>query len=160
MVPEQESNVSEGSGETTQTARPFKRPRRAGRGRRGRGRRPPSSRAEPAPQQPSDLPKSEFSEPQPTQSPVSYEATSYSKEPERLQETPVASAPPRSLEQAILEVNHIIENLRETLDEMEEVLETLEFAERQKDADEREIESLRRSLRHLHRPRDEQRKQD
>jgi hypothetical protein len=37
---------------------------------------------------------------------------------------------------------------------MEEVLETLELAERQKDADEREIESLRRSLRQIHRPRE------
>ncbi len=36
---------------------------------------------------------------------------------------------------------------------MEEVLETLELAERQQDADEREIESLRRALRPLQRPR-------
>jgi hypothetical protein len=52
-------------------------------------------------------------------------------------------------------VNGIIEVLRESLEEMEEVLETLELAERQKDADEREIETLRRSLRQLQpRPRD------
>jgi hypothetical protein len=38
---------------------------------------------------------------------------------------------------------------------MEEVLETLELAERQKTADEREIESLRRALGHLRRPRNE-----
>jgi hypothetical protein len=37
---------------------------------------------------------------------------------------------------------------------MEEVLETLELAERQKDADEYEIESLRRALRQFHRPRE------
>jgi hypothetical protein len=37
---------------------------------------------------------------------------------------------------------------------MEEVLETLELAERQKDADENEIESLRRALRQFHRPRE------
>jgi hypothetical protein len=37
---------------------------------------------------------------------------------------------------------------------MEEVLETLELAERQKNADEQEIESLRRGLRQLHRPRE------
>jgi hypothetical protein len=36
---------------------------------------------------------------------------------------------------------------------MEEVLETVELAERQKRADEHEIETLRRSLRQLHRPR-------
>jgi hypothetical protein len=37
---------------------------------------------------------------------------------------------------------------------MEEVLETLELAERQQDADEQEIESLRRALKQLHRPRE------
>jgi hypothetical protein len=37
---------------------------------------------------------------------------------------------------------------------MEEVLETLELAERQKIADEQEIETLRRGLRQLHRPRE------
>ena len=35
---------------------------------------------------------------------------------------------------------------------MEAVLETLELAERQKNADEQEIETLRRGLRQLHRP--------
>jgi hypothetical protein len=34
------------------------------------------------------------------------------------------------------------------------VLETLEFAERQKTADEQEIESLRRMLKQMHRPRE------
>jgi polyhydroxyalkanoate synthesis regulator phasin len=51
-------------------------------------------------------------------------------------------------------VNQIIETLRESLDDMEEVLETLELAERQKNADEQEIEQLRRSLRPLQHPRD------
>jgi hypothetical protein len=37
---------------------------------------------------------------------------------------------------------------------MEQVLETLELAERQKNADEQEIETLRRGLRQLHRPRE------
>jgi hypothetical protein len=37
---------------------------------------------------------------------------------------------------------------------MEEVLEMLELFERQKNADEREIESLRRALRQIHRPRE------
>ena len=52
----------------------------------------------------------------------------------------------------------MIDTLRETLDEMEEVLETLELAERQKDGDEREIESLRQALRNLQRPREGQRR--
>jgi len=62
--------------------------------------------------------------------------------------TPSTPAVSRAIEQ----VNEVIEELRRALDEMEEVLETLEFAERQKIDDEREIESLQRSLRRLHRP--------
>ena len=61
---------------------------------------------------------------------------------------------PMAIHQAIEEVNQIIETLRSTLDDMEAVLETLELAERQKTADEQEIETLRRGLRHLHRPRE------
>ncbi len=59
-----------------------------------------------------------------------------------------------AVRQAIEEVTHIIETLRRTLDDMDEVLETLELAERQKTADEQEIETLRRGLRQLHRPRE------
>ncbi len=56
---------------------------------------------------------------------------------------------------AIDQVNSIIEELKHALDEMEEVLETLELAERQKIDDEREIQSLQRALRQLHqRPRE------
>jgi predicted RNase H-like nuclease (RuvC/YqgF family) len=55
---------------------------------------------------------------------------------------------------AIEEVNRIIATLKDTLEDMEEVLETIEVAERQKTADEHEIESLRRALGRLHRPRD------
>ena len=63
-------------------------------------------------------------------------------------------AQPMAVQEAIEEVNHIIEMLRASLDEMEAVLETLELAERQKIADEQEIETLRRGLRQLHRPRE------
>jgi prefoldin subunit 5 len=59
-----------------------------------------------------------------------------------------------AIQQAIEEVNQVIETLRGTLEDMEAVLETLELAERQKTTDEQEIENLRRGLRHLHRPRD------
>ncbi|HVM47554.1 MAG TPA: hypothetical protein VMU04_05970 [Candidatus Acidoferrum sp.] len=58
-----------------------------------------------------------------------------------------------AVQQAIEEVSRIIETLRGTLEDMELVLETLELAERQKNADEHEIETLRRGLRHLHGPR-------
>jgi predicted RNase H-like nuclease (RuvC/YqgF family) len=63
-------------------------------------------------------------------------------------------AKPMAVQEAIEEVNHIIETLRASLNDMEEVLETLELAERQKIADEQEIETLRRGLRQLHRPSD------
>ena len=51
-------------------------------------------------------------------------------------------------------MNRIIESLRESLDDMEAVLETLELAERQKNADEYEMDSLRRALNRLQRHRD------
>jgi hypothetical protein len=67
---------------------------------------------------------------------------------------PASSIPQGAVQRAIEEVNEIIETLRGTLNDMEEVLETLELAERQKMADEQEIETLRRGLRQLHRPRE------
>ena len=73
--------------------------------------------------------------------------------PQGMQELSRTGSPPK-LQQAIEEVNQIIQTLRETLDDMEEVLETLELAERQKNADEQELETLRRGLRQLHRPRE------
>jgi hypothetical protein len=59
-----------------------------------------------------------------------------------------------SIQQAIEQVNRIVQSLKEASDEMEGVLEMLELFERQGDADEREIESLRRALRQFQRPRD------
>lgn len=67
------------------------------------------------------------------------------------------SQPSRSepaLRTAIDEVNKVIETLRESLEDMEEVLETLELVERQQTADDQEVETLRRQLRMLRRPRD------
>ena len=58
------------------------------------------------------------------------------------------------MQKAIDEVNEIMTSLRESLDQMDEVLEMLEQFERQGDADEREIESLRRALRQMPRPRE------
>ena len=65
-----------------------------------------------------------------------------------------ARQPGSAIHEAIQDVEQIITDLRETLEEMEEVLETLEQAEREKTADEREIEQLRRTLKGLHRGRD------
>lgn len=64
-------------------------------------------------------------------------------------ETPQGSA----ISQAINEVMQILDSLRRVVEQMEEVLELVELAERQKLADEQEIESLRRALRQLQRPR-------
>jgi predicted RNase H-like nuclease (RuvC/YqgF family) len=57
-----------------------------------------------------------------------------------------------AISQAIDEVAQIIEALKRALDQMEDVLELAELAERQKTGDEQEIESLRRALRQLQRP--------
>jgi hypothetical protein len=57
--------------------------------------------------------------------------------------------------QAVAHANEIVQSLQQALDQMEEVLELVELADRQKIADEREIESLRRSLRQIQRPRRE-----
>jgi hypothetical protein len=96
------------------------------------------------------------------------EADQTSEAPPAVAETPEpvqehAPAPPRepgqraapaTVEKAIEEVSEVCEALRTSLDEMEEVLEMLELFERQKNADEREIESLRRAVRQINRPRD------
>ncbi len=71
---------------------------------------------------------------------------------ERKTETPSSA-----ISQAIEEVTQIVESLKQTLDQMEEVLELVELAERQKLADEREIESLRHALHRIHQPRGGQR---
>ena len=68
---------------------------------------------------------------------------------------PKAEPPASAIGQAIEEVTQIVEALKQTLDQMEEVLELVELAERQKLADEREIESLRQALRRIHQPRGE-----
>jgi len=66
---------------------------------------------------------------------------------------PESAAPGSAIRQAVDEVMRIVDSLRHALDQMEEVLELVELAERQKVSDEREIESLRRALRQLQRPR-------
>ena len=66
-----------------------------------------------------------------------------------------------AISQAVNEVMAIVESLKQALERMEEVLELVEQAERQKLADEHEIDSLRRLLRQLQHPpggRDDRRK--
>ncbi|MCW5555212.1 MAG: hypothetical protein KIS67_24000 [Verrucomicrobiae bacterium] len=72
---------------------------------------------------------------------------------------PTVSKPPEpdsqtsAISQALDEVSQVVEALRKALDQMEEALELVELAERQKLADEQELDSLRRALRQLQRPR-------
>jgi len=68
----------------------------------------------------------------------------------------IIEPPASAIGRAVEEVTQIVETLKRTLDQMEEVLELVELAERQKLADEREIDSLRRALQRIHRPRAEQ----
>ncbi len=67
---------------------------------------------------------------------------------------PRAAKPDDSaISQAVSEVTQVVESLKQALNQMEDVLELVEHAERQKLGDEREIESLRRALRQLQQPR-------
>lgn len=68
--------------------------------------------------------------------------------------TPRAARPDDSaISQAVSEVTQVVESLKQALNQMEDVLELVELAERQKLGDEREIESLSRALRQLQHPR-------
>jgi predicted RNase H-like nuclease (RuvC/YqgF family) len=58
-----------------------------------------------------------------------------------------------AISRAVDEVRQIVESLEQALEQMEEVCELVELADRQKSADEREIESLRRALRKIQQPR-------
>jgi hypothetical protein len=69
---------------------------------------------------------------------------------EKFRPAPRTAKPEGSaISRAVNEVTDIVESLREALAQMEEVLELVEHAERQKITDEREIESLLRALRQL-----------
>jgi len=125
-------------------------PRRRGR-RGGRGRRRPISAA-PV----SDQPTLAESSAQPVEPPIRLrEEMPMRPAPSRQKFQPPVSAPraPKRegspLLQAADEVAEVIESLKQTLAQMEEVMELIELAERQKLTDERDIESLRRALRQL-----------
>lgn len=77
------------------------------------------------------------------------------REPRRV----IQPASPAAVTEAIVEVNGIITKLRESLDTMDEILETLELAEVQKTADEREIQALRNAMRGFDRPGGEPRRE-
>jgi len=147
MVSDDESKTSsETSPVAAQPVRPARRSRRGGRRHsRGRGPRGP---VPPVPV-PDAVPPAKSSTPEVQPAPET-------QLPARLAPRLVPKLSPKTsaINQAIEQVNVIAEELRRALDHMEEVLETLELADRQKIEDEREIESLRRALRQLHEPRD------
>jgi len=173
MGPEQEPAPSEVPQANATGSRPSPRPgRRAGRGRRGHGRR---GRAKHTAEEPPPIPAAETvagEEPEaifelatgpieesgaPVEAsveepPEPVRPSSASPPQARAQEQPLDSGP--SVQKAIEEVNGVVDALRGALDEMEEVLEMLELFERQQNVDEREIDSLRRALRQMHRPRE------
>lgn len=148
---------------------PGRRDRRPSRGRRGRGRggRPKPSAADrpeaagipaTAPQEEAEAifelaAEVDQTSEAPTAGVESAEPLS-EHAPAASPREPGQRAAPATVEKAIEEVSAVVESLRTSLDEMEEVLEMLELFERQKTADEREIESLRRAVRQINRPRD------
>ena len=155
MGPEQESKPEEIKGQGPVQSSPLpRRGRHSGRGRRGRGRRSHHQErtvaGEPTQGPPTQAGETPLDSPAPVTKSFVPER-SEDPAPPRSERRP---ASPMAIQEAIEEVTQIIATLRETLDGMEEVLETLELAERQKDADEREIDSLRRAMRPLHRPRE------
>jgi hypothetical protein len=122
-----------------------RRSRRGGR-RHPRRREPRESLPPPTGESPTPPTAAESSQP-------AVEEAEQRQEQEQPYPEPAHKTP--AITDAIEQVNRIIEELKHSLDEMEEVLETLELAERQKIDDEREIQNLQRALRHLHqRPRE------
>ena len=139
MAPEEEPKPVEESKPVLPPAdRPARSSRHRRRSRHGARKRPEQFPAQP--EQVSALSGEVFAPP--------------STEPEGRAPISPASTPGSPLGKAIEQVTGIIEELKHVLGEMEEVLETLELAERQKIDDEREIESLQQALRQLRRPGD------
>ena len=167
MAPEQdlqsptEHTDSPAAAETPRPTRSSGRGHR-GRGRRHRGRKPRTETASEGvaqkPQEaeipPERTPRTEAAGPEGAlagetgTSPVE----TYSTQP--LSQHKGQPGSKANIQEAIDQVTQIIHTLKESLEQMDEVLELLEYFERQGDADEREIEALRRSLRQLQRPRE------
>lgn len=174
MAPDQDVQTgteSSASSTSMEASRPARRSRR---GHRGRGRhhrpRPPrkegssfsqetGSNFQQGPPAETDAPQADAQAREPLPS------GDVETAPLPLRELPSPAATPQrrgqsesvskgSIEGAINQVNEIIASLKDSLEQMDEVLELLEHFERQGDADERELESLRRALRQLQRPRE------
>jgi hypothetical protein len=95
--------------------------------------------------------------------PVRAPKPSHPARPERRQEPPRSKpwvkpadfrpADTSAIHQAVVHATEIAESLRELTDRIDEILELVEVAERQKLADERELDNLRRALRRIQPPR-------
>jgi hypothetical protein len=151
-----EMSQEETASETNQPAPP----RVPGGGRR-RGHRGGRGRRRPAPSVPAaEQPAPAESLPPPAASSVSPPELPARPAPPRQKFQPAVPAPRAAepdgsaISRAVSEVTQVVESLKEALNQMEEALELVELAERQKIADEREIDSLRRLLRQLQQPRD------
>jgi len=125
-------------------------------GARRRGRRGGRGRRRPAPAAPiSDQPAETELPAKQIEPPIRLGETPVRPVPSRQKFQPPVHAPRVAkpsgspLLQAADEVADVIESLKQTLAQMEEVMELIELAERQKLTDEREIESLHRALRQL-----------
>jgi hypothetical protein len=98
-------------------------------------------------------------EPEPARAPEPQREPRREPRPERRPEPPrrkewtrpsdFRPAAPTAITQAVEHATFIAEALKELHDQMDEILELVEVAERQKLADEREIEELRRALRRI-----------
>lgn len=147
--------MNELTGDSAQKAIPSSRPpRRPGPRRRGgRGRRP-QDREQKLPQPgalaPAEQPAAAISE-KPARTPVSHPAKPqlHFKQSNL---SPIATA--------TAQVEDIIQSLKDSLRDLEEVLEILDDAQRQQIGDEKEIESLRRSLSVLQRERQSPRERE
>jgi len=90
-----------------------------------------------------------------------YREQSRRPEPQRPQERPQQWTKPAdfrpaegsAIHQAVLHATEIAESLKHTINQLDEILELVELAERQTLADEREIDELRRALRRIQPPR-------
>ena len=169
MAPDQDLQTGTEQPATEVGAETPRSPRRSTRGRRGRGRRRrartprPDPTTETIPAESTETPNEQLESSADIDEQPQTASTTAEPEPEHAREaiSPPAIPPrsgqiasKRSIQEAIEQVNQIVETLKESLEQMDEVLEVLEYFERQGQADEREIESLRRSLRQLQRPRD------
>lgn len=171
MAPDQDLHAGTEQSDTPAPADAARPGRRSGRAHRGRGRRrrPGSPRPERAPSaEPASLarPEAVAKELEPSREqgqrtdralPAQDSEAIQAAEPQpprHAHTRPAQPASKASIQAAIEQVNDIICALKESLEQMDEVLESLEYFERQGDADEREIESLRRSLHQLQRSRE------